>query len=101
MLRMVSYPHRPQSGHIMCYLHRTYHVLPTWLYGLLDSLETGAHDVHRFTFTNGFVPLATRHFARVNAHGFGGKDADQDEIASVNRVSAFHLPWFVAAGSCG
>ena|ERR1700724_471180 len=29
MLRMVSYPHRPQSGHIMCYLHRTYHVLPT------------------------------------------------------------------------
>jgi hypothetical protein len=29
MLRMVSYPHRPQSGHIMCYLNRTYHVLPT------------------------------------------------------------------------
>jgi hypothetical protein len=26
---MVSYPHRPQSGHIMCYLNRTYHVLPT------------------------------------------------------------------------
>jgi hypothetical protein len=21
--------HRPQSGHITCYLHRTYHVLPT------------------------------------------------------------------------
>jgi hypothetical protein len=31
MLRMVSYPHRPQSGHIMCYLNRTYHVLPTIL----------------------------------------------------------------------
>src|ERR1700734_1977431 len=29
MLRMVSHPHRPQSGHIMCYLNRTYHVLPT------------------------------------------------------------------------
>src|SRR5438552_14017798 len=29
MLRMVSYPHRPQSGHITCYLNRTYHVLPT------------------------------------------------------------------------
>ena len=28
-LRIVSYPHRPQSGHIMCYLNRTYHVLPT------------------------------------------------------------------------
>src|SRR5580704_9889302 len=29
MLRMVSHPHRPLSGHIMCYLIRTYHVLPT------------------------------------------------------------------------
>jgi hypothetical protein len=29
MLRMVSHPHRPQSGHFMCYLNRTYHVLPT------------------------------------------------------------------------
>src|SRR5579862_680186 len=29
MLRMVSHPHRPQSGHITCYLNRTYHVLPT------------------------------------------------------------------------
>src|SRR5271165_4250190 len=29
MLPMVSYPHRPQSGHITCYLNRTYHVLPT------------------------------------------------------------------------
>jgi len=29
MLRMVSHPRRPQSGHIMCYLNRTYHVLPT------------------------------------------------------------------------
>ena len=26
---MVSYSHRPQSGQIMCYLNRTYHVLPT------------------------------------------------------------------------
>src|SRR5204863_10039449 len=29
MLLMVSHPHRPQSGHITCYLNRTYHVLPT------------------------------------------------------------------------
>ncbi len=29
MLRMVSHPRRPQSGHITCYLNRTYHVLPT------------------------------------------------------------------------
>jgi len=26
---MVSYPHRPKSGHITCYLNRTYHVLTT------------------------------------------------------------------------
>jgi hypothetical protein len=31
---MVSYPHRLQSGHIMCYLNRTYHVLPTRTYPL-------------------------------------------------------------------
>src|ERR1700721_2530841 len=36
MLRMVSYPHRPQSGHIMCYLNRTYHVLPTKCANSLD-----------------------------------------------------------------
>src|SRR6266480_7196004 len=29
MLRMVSYLRRPLSGHITCYLNRTYHVLPT------------------------------------------------------------------------
>jgi hypothetical protein len=29
MLRMVSYPRRPKSGQITCYLNRTYHVLPT------------------------------------------------------------------------
>jgi len=29
MLRMVSYPHRLKSGHITCYLNRTYHVLTT------------------------------------------------------------------------
>ncbi len=26
---MVSYPRRPQSGHLLCYLNRTYPVLPT------------------------------------------------------------------------
>jgi len=38
MLRMVSHPHRPQSGHITCYLNRTYHVLPTLLNDSLDKL---------------------------------------------------------------
>ncbi len=31
MLSMVSDSCRPLSGQIMCYLNRTYHVLPTWL----------------------------------------------------------------------
>src|SRR5580700_3653045 len=38
MLRMVSHPHRPLSGHIMCYLIRTYHVLPTWRFSPLDPV---------------------------------------------------------------
>ncbi len=38
MLRMVSHPRRPQSGHITCYLNRTYHVLPTSLIQLLVGL---------------------------------------------------------------
>jgi hypothetical protein len=29
MLTMVAYSHRPQSGHLTCYLDRTYHLLPT------------------------------------------------------------------------
>src|SRR5215472_16206876 len=29
MLDMLSHPRRPLSGHLMCYLNRTYHVLPT------------------------------------------------------------------------
>src|ERR1700733_12000013 len=38
MLRMVSYPHRPPSGHITCYLNRTYHVLPTLIRTPFDKL---------------------------------------------------------------
>ena len=34
---MLSHPRRPQSGHITCYLNRTYHVLPTLLTNLLTN----------------------------------------------------------------
>jgi LemA protein len=34
MLAMVSYPRRPQSGQITCYLNRTYHVLTTSVSGV-------------------------------------------------------------------
>jgi hypothetical protein len=44
MLRMVSYPHRPQSGHIMCYLNRTYHVLPTRKFLKLDSRDASEEN---------------------------------------------------------
>jgi RNA polymerase sigma factor (TIGR02999 family) len=49
MLRMVSHPHRPQSGHIMCYLNRTYHVLPTNLFGTIDSAGTYEYLVAHLT----------------------------------------------------
>src|ERR1700693_3030448 len=38
MPRMVSY-HRPKSGHITCYLNRTYHVLPTQIADLLCRVQ--------------------------------------------------------------
>src|SRR6266566_5517239 len=39
---MVSYPRRPQSGQIMCYLNRTYHVLTTRVsQGLVLPLSGG------------------------------------------------------------
>jgi hypothetical protein len=47
MLRMVSYPHRLQSGHIMCYLNRTYHVLPTIVMFILDMRDFLIQDVRR------------------------------------------------------
>jgi len=37
MLAMVSYSHRSQSGPIMCYLDRNYHVLPTPTSPSLDT----------------------------------------------------------------
>ena len=44
MLRMVSHPHRPQSGHITCYLNRTYHVLPTKRTFILVFLLESEHN---------------------------------------------------------
>jgi len=38
MLAMVSYSRRPQSGHITCYLNRTYHVLLTLQEKQLDDV---------------------------------------------------------------
>jgi len=39
MLRMVSYFRRSQSGQIMCYLNRTYHVLLTLWRAWIDLRE--------------------------------------------------------------
>src|SRR5277367_5486870 len=37
MLGMVAYSRRQKSGHITCYLNRTYHVLPTTIAKTLDT----------------------------------------------------------------
>jgi hypothetical protein len=42
MLCMVPY-HRPKSGHITCYLNRTYHVLLTLLSFALDISQLNVH----------------------------------------------------------
>ena len=39
MLCMVSYPHRLKSGHIMCYLNRTYHVPTTCEHDMLKLFD--------------------------------------------------------------
>src|SRR5262249_22155069 len=48
MLDMLSHPRRPQSGHLMCYLNRTYHVLPTAANRLVDASVCSAYH---FTLT--------------------------------------------------
>jgi hypothetical protein len=42
---MVSYPRRPLSGHITCYLNPTYHVLPTPAEFSLDTCTAQRHAV--------------------------------------------------------
>src|SRR6266478_507939 len=40
MPSMLSYPHRSKSGHITCYLNRTYHVLTTDYISTIDKNRT-------------------------------------------------------------
>jgi hypothetical protein len=40
---MVSYSHRLQSGHIVCYLDRTYHGLTTKLFAALAPRQNRAY----------------------------------------------------------
>ena len=59
MLRMVSYPRRPQSGHFMCYLNRTYHVLPTHFFvSGLNSRLVGAMLVAHGPFSRDFISMS-------------------------------------------
>jgi len=44
MPSMVSYPRRLQSGHITCYLNRTYHVLTTFETRSLAELSVSRYD---------------------------------------------------------
>jgi hypothetical protein len=74
MLRMVSYPHRPLSGHITCYFNRTYHVLPTLNFAEVDSAEREAQtwlDSHKLS-----VAAERQHMLDVSAitHTHSGGD---------------------------
>ncbi len=42
---MVSYPRRPQSGLITCYLNRAYHVLPTIKKSAFDKTRAGSQYI--------------------------------------------------------
>src|SRR5579859_4450279 len=77
MLRMVSYPRRPQSGHFMCYLNRTYHVLPTsgfvvsWPFraiavGFLHNREPWTNVI----FTAGWIGFALAGFWRMTGKAY-------------------------------
>ena len=50
MLAMVSYSRRPQSGHITCYLNRTYHVLLTPTEYWVDVIPAIKHAYPDFRF---------------------------------------------------
>ena len=45
MLCILSYPRRPKSGQITCYLNRTYHVLTTYWAGCLAEVAKAVQDV--------------------------------------------------------
>src|SRR5712692_7029510 len=51
MLRMFSYPRRPKSGQITCYLNRTYHVLTTTPRELLPAIVLRP----KYSFDNTFL----------------------------------------------
>src|SRR6266849_5734385 len=57
MLRMVSYPHRPKSGHITCYLIRTYHVLTT-VTGIVFATGWQSGYSSRHSHVPSLIPVA-------------------------------------------
>src|SRR5215475_7858722 len=69
MLDMLSHPRRPQSGHLMCYLNRTYHVLPTYQNCQLDSSKQQGHAAPSYTLNRLHTPLHARFR---NKEGFRG-----------------------------
>src|SRR5438045_3473621 len=57
MLRMVSYPHRPQSEHMTCYLNRTYHVLPTHPYRDIATVTRRSVNLRDLKWCISVIPL--------------------------------------------
>src|SRR5207248_4796397 len=97
MLRMVSHPHRPQSGHITCYLNRTYHVLPTERCLFLALTSKGMHRVGSRLGTAAckvflYLPLVVAH--RAGCLGLlNSKKKHSKEKYESNQEGSYTLPW--------
>jgi glutaredoxin len=102
MLRQVSHPRGPQSGHITCYLDRTYHVLPAWPHFIL---EDGGYAVKlpRMTQSREVVVYSRKgcHLCEivkeslVKLHkrgGFTWREIDVDSNAEVRRLYNDEVP---------
>jgi len=103
MLRMVSYPHRPQSGHIMCYLNRTYHVLPTLRPFVPWKLRTKTATLPRMSEPREVIVYSRKgcHLCEIvkeslvklqKRGGFVWREIDVDSDAEIRRLYTDEVP---------
>jgi hypothetical protein len=85
MLDMVSYSRRPQSGHITCYLNRTYHVLLT-----IGPRRTGELAEYLLQAIPSATALGCPHPSRPSLRQVETRPARRARINSI-------VPWVSAA----
>src|SRR5271157_2510626 len=85
MLRMVSYFRRSQSGQIMCYLNRTYHVLLT---ARRDALDTTLGRAYREAMD--VIPIKPERKAQLEEYA---QRRGQDPAAALDDALAEYLEW--------